>query len=112
MMDYSVILEKLLAERCWVTFTKVNGDMRTMWCTLQTKYLPEQKDIEEVLNKPNFEEYHSRHWKNLPEDPKSIAVWDLEKSAWRSFRLDSMVKFEINSLNSNAKQSDFLWSKS
>jgi hypothetical protein len=67
-----------------------------MWCTLQKEYLPEQKDIEEVLVKPE-------------DEPKAIAVWDLEKQAWRSFRIESMVRFEINSY---LHQSDFHWSKS
>jgi hypothetical protein len=74
-----------------------------MWCTLQKEYLPllvrlarEQQDIEEVLVKPE-------------DEPKAIAVWDLEKEAWRSFRIESMVRFEINSY---LHQSDFSWSKS
>ena len=95
-MEYLDILEKLHSDRCWITFKKVNGDMRTMWCTLQKEHLPEQKNIEEVLVKPE-------------DEPKSIAVWDLEKKAWRSFRIESMVKFEINSY---LHQSDFSWSKS
>lgn len=80
-MEYLDILEKLHSSPCWVTFKKVNGDMRTMWCTLQKEYLPllvrlarEQQDIEEVLVKPE-------------DEPKAIAVWDLEKEAWRSFRI-------------------------
>jgi len=95
-MDYSAIQEKLESDRCWVTFRKVNGDLRTMWCTLKKEYLPEQKDISEVINKPE-------------DDPKTIAVWDLEKQAWRSFRIESVVRFEINSY---LHQSDFHWSKS
>jgi hypothetical protein len=96
MMEYLDILEKLHSDRCWVTFKKVSGDMRTMWCTLQKEHLPEQKNIEEVLVKPE-------------DEPKSIAVWDLEKKGWRSFRIESMVRFEINSY---LHQSDFSWSKS
>lgn len=95
-MEYLDILEKLQSDRCWVTFNKVNGMRRKMWCTLQKEYLPEQQDIEEVLVKSG-------------DEPKSIAVWDLEKEAWRSFRIESMVKFEINSY---LHQSDFSWSKS
>lgn len=95
-MDYSAIQEKLRSDRCWVTFRKVNGDLRTMWCTLKKEYLPEQKDIAEVIDKSE-------------DEPKTIAVWDLEKQAWRSFRIDSVVIFEINSY---LHQSDFHWSKS
>ncbi len=46
-----------------------------MKCTLNKTYLPEQKDLEEATTKDN---------------PKVLAVWDVEKSAWRSFRIDSV----------------------
>ncbi len=65
-----------------VTFTKQNGDERIMRCTLQESVLPTQTDLEESIQKKG------------PTD--SLAVWDLEKNAWRSFRYDSVisVKFE------------------
>ena len=58
-----------------VTFTKVDGSERVMKCTLNKTHLPEQKDLEEASTKDN---------------PKVLAVWDVEKSAWRSFRIDSV----------------------
>jgi len=58
-----------------VTFTKVDGSERVMKCTLNKTHLPEQKDIEEATSKDN---------------PNVLAVWDVEKSAWRSFRIDSV----------------------
>ena len=65
-----------------VTFTKQNGDERVMRCTLQESVLPAQTDLEESVQKKG------------PTD--SLAVWDLEKNAWRAFRYDSVisVKFE------------------
>lgn len=65
-----------------VTFTKQNGDVRVMRCTLQESVLPKQTDIEESIQKKG------------PTD--SLAVWDLEKNSWRSFRYDTVisVKFE------------------
>jgi hypothetical protein len=65
-----------------VTFTKQNGDERIMRCTLQESVLPAQTDLEESIQKKGSTD--------------SLAVWDLEKNAWRSFRYDSVisVKFE------------------
>lgn len=60
-----------------VTFTKANGDERIMRCTLQESVLPKQTDLEEAVQKRG------------PTD--SLAVWDLEKNAWRSFRYDSVI---------------------
>jgi hypothetical protein len=60
-----------------VTFTKANGDERIMRCTLQESVLPKQTDLEEAVQKKG------------PTD--SLAVWDLEKNAWRSFRYDSVI---------------------
>lgn len=64
------LLKKNIAE---VVFTKVDGTARTMRCTLMEKFLPAQKDLEEHTTRKN-----------------AIAVWDLEKEAWRSFRIDSV----------------------
>lgn len=66
-----------------VTFTKKDGTIRTMRCTLKADLLPAQTDIEEQVQKkaPN---------------PDALAVWDLEKAAWRSFRLDSILTFSVS----------------
>lgn len=60
-----------------VTFTKQNGDERIMRCTLQESYLPKQTDLEEAVQKKGPTE--------------SLAVWDMDKNAWRSFRYDSVI---------------------
>lgn len=66
-----------------VTFTKKDGTVRTMRCTLKADLLPPQTDIEEQVQKktPN---------------PDALAVWDLEKAAWRSFRFDTILAFSIS----------------
>jgi len=66
-----------------VTFTKKDGSVRTMRCTLKADLLPAQTDIEEQVQKkaPNAD---------------ALAVWDLEKAAWRSFRFDSIIAFSIS----------------
>lgn len=66
-----------------VTFTKKDGTERVMKCTLQTEFLPIQKPKPEgyVARKPNDE---------------VIAVFDIEKKAFRSFRIDSVISFLSN----------------
>lgn len=71
----------LLAKVGTVTFTKQNGDERVMRCTLQETVLPKQIDLEESIQKKG------------PTD--SLAVWDLEKNAWRSFRYDSVISVKF-----------------
>lgn len=63
-----------------VEFTKVNGDKRIMNCTLKPEYLPQQTDIEESTTKRNL---------------NNVAVWDLDNSGWRSFRVDSVTQIGV-----------------
>jgi hypothetical protein len=65
-----------------VTFTKKNGDLREMYCTLQDEFVPDHKKY--------FSESNSRK-KNL----EVLAVFDMESADWRSFRLDSITAFEM-----------------
>lgn len=75
-MDYVSIFNTLKDNTCEVKFTKVDGTERVMKCTLNEKYLPAQVDVEEISQDTT---------------PKtSIAVWDIEKKGWRSFRIDSV----------------------
>jgi hypothetical protein len=60
-----------------VRFVKKDGTERCMRCTLQEQYLPEI-NIEQKITKTN---------------EQSIAVWDLDKNAWRSFRWDSIIGY-------------------
>ena len=68
-----------------VTFTKRDGTVRTMRCTLKPDLLPAQTDIEEQVQN-----------KNPTAPAESLAVWDLEKAAWRSFRFDSILTFSVS----------------
>ncbi len=63
-----------------VTFKKVDGDERIMTCTLKKDVLPLYEAKEDAKpRKPNLEVVH---------------VWDVNKSAWRSFRYDSIINIE------------------
>jgi hypothetical protein len=59
-----------------VGFTKTNGEKREMRCTLRSDVIPPSAVVEGKTPKK--------------ENPDVMAVWDLDKSAWRSFRLDSI----------------------
>lgn len=61
-----------------VTFTKVDNTERVMRCTLSDKLIPKFLFKEEYMGKIN------------PNDDV-IKVFDLDKSAWRSFRANSII---------------------
>ena len=67
-----------------VTFTKSDGTERIMKCTLKEEFLPE------IVNEDDQSEKKTRKV-NLDVLP----VWDLDKKSWRSFRIDSLCKLEI-----------------
>ncbi len=70
-----------------VDFTKVDGAPRTMNCTTSEEIIPVENIVKESSKKKNDE---------------VAVVWDLDKSAWRSFRLDSVNSFKYN---------EYAWSK-
>lgn len=75
-------LTELLQERpVEIVFTKKDGTERTMKCTLMEKYLPETASSDR------------------PKNTEALAVYDLEKEGWRSFRWDSIkqVNFSLES---------------
>jgi hypothetical protein len=78
------LLMDLKLHTCKIHFTKANGEKREMHCTLRTEYLPPNADVK------HLDEMHQR-----PENHEVIAVWDLQKNAWRSFRVDSVEYAEI-----------------
>ena len=67
-----------------VLFTKKDGTKRALLCTLQPNALP-------VADKQEGDEVKTQK----KQSDESIAVWDLEKNAWRSFRLDSIISYSI-----------------
>lgn len=62
-----------------VVFTKVNGEERTMRCTLMPSAF---KDYEFVSSQ---KKYHS----------DVCSVWDLDEKDWRAFRFESIKKFSL-----------------
>ena len=62
-----------------ITFEKKDGTLREMRCTL--KDVPEYERKTDVERKPS---------------PDVISVYDLDKSDWRSFRIDSVKNVSFN----------------
>lgn len=86
MSRFDRIRDILKTDIATVTFTKVDGTTRVMHCTLVPTFLPEapQKTVEAV-EKPEAV-------------PTALRVWDLDKTAWRSFKLDSVVELSYNNI--------------
>lgn len=65
-----------------VTFTKVNGEERTMKCTLMSEYMPNTPiNNGQVLLQES--------------ESKAVSVWDTEMNGWRSFRVDSVKSISM-----------------
>lgn len=79
--DRNDMIKQLQQRDCRVIFKKVNGEERDMVCTLREDALPPaskdpitQKKVREV-------------------NPEVLAVWDVNKGAFRSFRVENVISF-------------------
>lgn len=66
-----------------VTFTKTNGDLRIMKCTLRSTLIP------------NTPKKNGIAIESTPRDAKYVAAWDLDVNNWRSFKVDSVKSVSI-----------------
>lgn len=75
----SNLLTELNTRVVSVTFTKADGTVRNMNCTLQSGIVPliEHKET-----------------KDSTAVPETLVVWDTDKNAWRSFRLDRLTNVQ------------------
>ena len=75
-----VLSEQLNAGIVEVTFTKVDGELRTMPCTLQPALLPQVAIVEGKKKK----------------EPKLevMSVFCTDKQQWRSFRVDNVINIK------------------
>jgi hypothetical protein len=77
-------LSRILKENVMIVdFRKADGTPRIMRCTLKSSYLP---SISAPVKKARL---HSN---------ESISVWDVDLSAWRSFRIDSISSIKHSEL--------------
>jgi len=73
-------LVKLLKTNiCVVEFVKVNGEKRQMSCTLDEKIVPPRQTDGKT--------------KKINEN--NVAVWDIDKQDWRSFRKDNVISYNL-----------------
>jgi hypothetical protein len=74
--------ELLHTGECVVEFTKVNGEVRSMPCTLKTELIPLAPV--KVLAEGEVP-------KVKKENPEVMSVWCLDKREWRSFRIVNVI---------------------
>jgi hypothetical protein len=74
--------ELLHTGECVVEFTKVNGEVRSMPCTLKTELIPPAPV--KVLAEGEVP-------KVKKENPEIMSVWCLDKREWRSFRIVNVI---------------------
>ena len=76
------IIEALKSHKCVVKFTKVNGEVREMPCTLREDIVPKYERKTPV--------------KEDKKDSNTLSVWCTDKNAWRSFRIDSVLELKLD----------------
>lgn len=65
-----------------ISFEKKDGTKRDMLCTLLKDYLPTGDKKQTIRTKK--------------ENPDVLAVWDLEKGAFRSVRMNALISYSID----------------
>lgn len=75
------ISRMLHSHNCEVTFTKVDGTVRVMPCTLQVSALPERDASKLTESKKH--------------NPNTLSVWCLDKKEWRSFRVANVLNVKV-----------------
>jgi hypothetical protein len=84
MLTKKVMTELLQTGIKVVTFEKANKELRVMKCTLNAKHLPAMVAVDSDAPPKKTK---------APNDDV-IAVWSIDDSGWRSFRLDSVTTIE------------------
>jgi hypothetical protein len=78
----------LHAGECVVEFTKVNGEVRTMPCTLNESLIPPPPvHVTNTDNPVDFPAPKKEKKQNLD----VMSVWCLDKKEWRSFRIANVI---------------------
>ena len=80
-LELEKLRESLKTHTVSVSFTKKDGTHRDMVCTLKPDSLPPQVDLEESIGRRSSDEV--------------IAVFDVAKQDWRSFRIDSVINWRV-----------------
>jgi hypothetical protein len=80
---------------CVVEFTKVDGTVRAMLCTLNEALLP--LPPVHITNTDNPIDFPAPKKK---QNPDIMSVWCLDKKEWRSFRIANVISAKLKDENS------------
>ena len=81
MLTRNEMMEMLQTSQGRVIFTKLNGEERNMICTIK----------DDVIPKATKDPITQKKVRDLNEEV--LAVWDVNKEGWRSFRISNVVSF-------------------
>lgn len=88
-------LQKMLVENeCIVEFTKVNGEVRSMPCTLRADLIPQPEVKVHVTNTDNPVDFPEPK-KEKKVNPNVMNVWCTDKKEWRSFRIANLISAKV-----------------
>ena len=104
------LLAHLLCSQVEVHFTKTDGTPATMLCTLNKSFIPEferaklqaaQTQIPMSLGQLLLEQdplatVNRGTTPAKPEDPNLIKIWAIDRSGWRSFRLERVTRILVH----------------
>jgi len=85
-MTRNEILEILHKGPCNVSFNKVSGERRDMYCTLDHALIPAAKDV------GTNEAFNSKKIREINENV--VVAYDLNKNDWRSFRVENLISIK------------------
>ena len=78
----TVLKNELQSKTAEVTFTKLNGDVRVMTCTLNPELLPAKVVTEGEEEKPT---------RTIKNPNNSLPVYDINAEGWRSFVIKNVT---------------------
>lgn len=73
------LVDMLRGHICEVTFVKVDGTVRVMPCTLDSRHIPPRVTESTTTKAPN---------------PTTLSVWCTDKESWRSFKIDNVQEIK------------------
>lgn len=73
---------KLILGTVLVEFTKANGEVTEMTCTLSESVVPKA-------------EHTTLEATPRSADPNLMSVWSIDRKGWRSFKLDRVSRIEV-----------------
>jgi hypothetical protein len=85
-MTRNEILEILNKGPCNVSFNKVTGERRDMYCTLSKALIPAPKDVD------TNNAFNTKKVREINENV--VVAYDLNKNDWRSFRVENLISIE------------------